>query len=120
MSHWIDTANFSTSKQSIPFYVLRYFITNLTWKSFSCKQFCTPVPLEVDGSDQASLLYLSKNESCKYKPENSVANVTAFWSVVNKEDGLMTTVATVGPVSAAVDASLNSFQFYKKGQHVST
>lgn len=32
----------------------------------------------------------------------------------------MTTVATVGPVSAAVDASLNSFQFYKKGQHVST
>ncbi|VFV26624.1 cathepsin l1-like, partial [Lynx pardinus] len=55
------------------------------------------------------------NESCKYKPENSVANVTAFWSVVNKEDGLMSTVATVGSVSAAVDASLNSFQFYKKG-----
>uniref|UniRef100_A0A667IHM3 Procathepsin L n=1 Tax=Lynx canadensis TaxID=61383 RepID=A0A667IHM3_LYNCA len=59
--------------------------------------------------------YPYHNESCKYKPENSVANVTAFWSVVNKEDGLMTTVATVGPVSAAVDASLNSFQFYKKG-----
>uniref|UniRef100_A0A667H9U4 Procathepsin L n=1 Tax=Lynx canadensis TaxID=61383 RepID=A0A667H9U4_LYNCA len=65
--------------------------------------------------DKESYTYHAKNESCKYKPENSVANVTAFWSVVNKEDGLMTTVATVGPVSAAVDASLNSFQLYKKG-----
>uniref|UniRef100_A0A667HSS9 Procathepsin L n=1 Tax=Lynx canadensis TaxID=61383 RepID=A0A667HSS9_LYNCA len=64
---------------------------------------------------EESYPYHAQNESCKYKPENSVANVTAFWSVVNKEDGLMTTVATVGPVSAAVDASLNSFQFYKKG-----
>ncbi|XP_043423381.1 procathepsin L-like isoform X1 [Prionailurus viverrinus] len=64
---------------------------------------------------EESYPYHARNESCKYKPENSVANVTAFWSVVNKEDGLMTTVATVGPVSAAVDASLNSFQFYKKG-----
>ncbi|XP_042819825.1 procathepsin L-like isoform X2 [Panthera tigris] len=64
---------------------------------------------------EESYPYHAQNKSCKYKPENSVANVTAFWSVVNKEDGLMTTVATVGPVSAAVDASLNSFQFYKKG-----
>ena len=32
----------------------------------------------------------------------------------------MTTVATVGPVSAAVDSSPRSFQFYKKGKHLST
>ncbi|KAF0871397.1 CATL1 protein, partial [Crocuta crocuta] len=64
---------------------------------------------------EESYPYHAQNEFCKYKPENSAANVTAFWSVINKEDGLMTTVATVGPVSAAIDASLNSFQFYKKG-----
>lgn len=32
----------------------------------------------------------------------------------------MTTVANVGPVSAAVDSSPDSFQFYKKGKRWST
>lgn len=32
----------------------------------------------------------------------------------------MTAVATVGPVSAAVDSSPYSFQFYKTGEHLST
>ncbi|XP_035579559.1 cathepsin L1-like isoform X1 [Zalophus californianus] len=63
---------------------------------------------------EESYPYLARNESCKYRPEKSAANVTTFWHVLNKEDGLMTTVATVGPVSAAVDSSLDSFQFYKK------
>ncbi|XP_026374631.2 procathepsin L-like [Ursus arctos] len=64
---------------------------------------------------EESYPYLGRNESCKYRPEKSAANVTTFWRVSNEEDGLMTTVATVGPVSAAVDSSPHSFQFYKKG-----
>ncbi|XP_064434984.1 procathepsin L-like [Mirounga angustirostris] len=64
---------------------------------------------------EESYPYLARSESCKYRPEKSAANVTTFWHVLNKEDGLMTTVATVGPVSAAVDSSPDSFQFYKKG-----
>uniref|UniRef100_A0A8C0LGP7 Procathepsin L n=2 Tax=Canis lupus dingo TaxID=286419 RepID=A0A8C0LGP7_CANLU len=64
---------------------------------------------------EESYPYLARNEPCKYRPEKSAANVTAFWPILNEEDGLMTTVATVGPVSAAVDSSPQSFQFYKKG-----
>ncbi|XP_044121696.1 procathepsin L-like [Neovison vison] len=64
---------------------------------------------------EESYPYLARNDYCRYRPEKSAANVTTFWHVYNKEDGLMTTVATVGPVSAAVDSSPYSFQFYKTG-----
>uniref|UniRef100_A0A9L0IYQ6 Cathepsin L n=1 Tax=Equus asinus TaxID=9793 RepID=A0A9L0IYQ6_EQUAS len=53
--------------------------------------------------------------SCKYKPEYSAANDTGFLDIQQQEKFLMEAVATVGPISAGIDASLESFQFYKEG-----
>uniref|UniRef100_A0A673TJZ5 Procathepsin L n=1 Tax=Suricata suricatta TaxID=37032 RepID=A0A673TJZ5_SURSU len=64
---------------------------------------------------EESYPYHARISGVPYHLSKIAANVTAFWSVVNKEDGLMTTVATVGPIAATVDASLNSFKFLKKG-----
>ncbi|XP_070286242.1 procathepsin L-like [Myotis yumanensis] len=52
---------------------------------------------------------------CRYRPEDSVANVTGFVDVPGQESALMRAVATEGPISVAIDASHLSFQFYKDG-----
>ncbi|XP_039080630.1 procathepsin L isoform X3 [Hyaena hyaena] len=64
---------------------------------------------------EQSYPYHAQGESCKYKPENSVASVTDYWDIPSKENELMNTLAAVGPTSAAIDSSLDTFRFYKEG-----
>ncbi|XP_059513094.1 procathepsin L-like isoform X2 [Myotis daubentonii] len=52
---------------------------------------------------------------CRYRPEDSVANDTGFVDIPEQESALMKAVATMGPISVAIDASHLSFQFYKDG-----
>ncbi|XP_047556419.1 procathepsin L-like isoform X1 [Lutra lutra] len=64
---------------------------------------------------EESYPYCAQDESCKYKPEQSAANDTGFMDIHPEEESLKLAVATVGPISAAIDASLGTFQFYHKG-----
>ncbi|XP_036912060.1 procathepsin L-like isoform X1 [Sturnira hondurensis] len=64
---------------------------------------------------EASYPYHARDESCKYKPEFSAANDTGYVDIHKQETSLMKAVASVGPISVGIDASLISFQFYKKG-----
>lgn len=60
--------------------------------------------------------YEAKEGTCRYTKKNSGATDTGFVDVPQgDEQKLMEAVATVGPVSIAIDASQPSFQFYSQG-----
>lgn len=60
--------------------------------------------------------YKGINEQCKFSPANVGANDTGFVDVTaGSEADLQTAVATVGPVSVAIDAGHSSFQLYSHG-----
>ncbi|MCH1932218.1 C1 family peptidase, partial [Shewanella sp. A25] len=59
--------------------------------------------------------YQANDRSCKYRPEFAVAKYTGFEDIPQQEKALMKAVATVGPISVAMDASHPSLQFYSSG-----
>ncbi|NXU54526.1 CATL1 protein, partial [Turnix velox] len=72
-------------------------------------------------SQQIQTLTLSSpfpqdTSSCRYNPQDRAANCSAVWLVAQgNEVALEQVVATVGPVSVAVDARSFFFHFYKSG-----
>jgi cathepsin L len=65
---------------------------------------------------EESYPYIGKNERCHFKKNDIGATIRGFTKIKkdNCED-LKQAVATIGPISAAMDASHMSLQLYKKG-----
>jgi cathepsin L len=65
---------------------------------------------------EASYPYTAKDGSCHFSAANVGATLSSFKDIPKgSEEALMDAVATVGPVSVAIDASHTSFQLYKSG-----
>ena len=62
-------------------------------------------------------LYVAwQEEKCQYKASASGATDSGFVDIPKGDESkLQEAVATVGPVSIAIDASHSSFQLYKSG-----
>ncbi|CAG2120887.1 unnamed protein product, partial [Medioppia subpectinata] len=65
---------------------------------------------------ETSYPYEAKDKKCRFKPRDIGATDTGFVDIpAGNEEKLKEAVATVGPVSVAIDASHESFQFYSTG-----
>ncbi|CAL1584750.1 unnamed protein product [Knipowitschia caucasica] len=60
--------------------------------------------------------YHGKRGHCKYNPDFKAANCTGYTFLPRgDDDALKMAVATIGPISVAIDASRPKFVFYKSG-----
>jgi len=60
--------------------------------------------------------YEAEDDKCRYNPKNSGATDKGFVDIPSgDEQALMKAIATVGPVSVAIDASQETFQLYSEG-----
>lgn len=65
---------------------------------------------------EKSYPYEAEDDKCRYNPRNSGATDKGFVDIASgNEEKLKEAIATVGPVSIAIDASHESFQFYSEG-----
>jgi len=65
---------------------------------------------------EQSYPYTAKDGKCSFNAANVGANDTGFTDIKKgNEADLTSAIATVGPISVAIDASKSSFQFYSKG-----
>jgi len=65
---------------------------------------------------EVSYPYEAKDDKCRYNPSSSGATDSGFVDIeAGSEEKLKEAVATVGPVSVAIDASHSSFQLYRTG-----
>lgn len=64
-----------------------------------------------------NLTTLTQDDNCRYNPRESGADDRGFVDVrEGSEHALKKAIATVGPVSVAIDASHETFQFYHDGK----
>lgn len=65
---------------------------------------------------EESYPYTARDGKCKFKPADVGATLTGFTDIPSgDEDSLTNAIATVGPISVAIDASNESFQLYSSG-----
>ncbi|ERL86466.1 cathepsin L [Dendroctonus ponderosae] len=65
---------------------------------------------------EAAYPYMGEDEKCRYSAKNRGATDKGFVDIPSgDEDKLKAAVATVGPISIAIDASHESFQLYSNG-----
>jgi len=65
---------------------------------------------------EVSYPYEARNDVCRFNPKNVGANDTGFMDIKSgSEADLQAAIATVGPISVAIDANHASFQFYHTG-----
>jgi cathepsin L len=70
-------------------------------------------------SQFSSYPYHGVNEKCHYNKKTIGSTCSGFVDVATgDEDALKDALATVGPVSVAVDATQEKFMFYKEGVFV--
>ncbi|XP_039078334.1 procathepsin L-like isoform X1 [Hyaena hyaena] len=64
---------------------------------------------------EESYPYVGRDGPCKYRPEYSIAKITAFQTIPRREKALLVALNEMWAISALIDASLDSFRFYKGG-----
>jgi len=65
---------------------------------------------------EESYPYTAEDGKCKFNKATIGATVTGFTDVTSgDEDALVAAIASVGPISVAIDASHDSFQLYSEG-----
>nr|ABK63481.1 cathepsin S [Channa argus] len=65
---------------------------------------------------EASYPYIGLEQQCHYNPEESAANCSQYHFLPEKdEEALKEAIATIGPISVAIDASKPTFTFYSSG-----
>lgn len=68
---------------------------------------------------ESSYPYEAEDDTCRFSPSNVGATDKGFVDIpAGDEEALKAAIATAGPVSIAIDASQESFQFYSKGIYV--